>query len=78
MKAALTPLWKKWLRISEFIGNIMSRIILTVLYFTLFAIPGIGSRLLSDKLQIKSRKESYWINAKGKVPKNLEESRNQG
>ena len=71
-------LWKKWLSVSEKFGNVISRIILTLLYFTIFAIPGIASRLFLDRLQTKAKKTTYWIDAKNKVPKSLEESRNQG
>lgn len=71
-------LWRKWLLISEFIGGIVSRIILTVLYFTFFALLGLVVRMFSDRLQIRTKKTSYWIDAKGKVPKNIEESRDQG
>jgi hypothetical protein len=74
----LKGIWKKWLFVSEKIGNFMSRVILTLLYFTIFAIPGIASRLFTDKLQIKKRKTSYWVDIKDKVPKDIEESRNQG
>ena len=78
MKAMLMSLWHKWMQISEFIGNIISRIILTVLYFTIFAVLGIIVRTFSDRLQIKTKKTSYWLDAKGKVPRNIEESREQG
>lgn len=78
MKDKLVRLWKKWLHVSEKFGNTVSRIILTVVYFTIFAIPGIVSRLFSDRLQAKTKKTTYWIDAKDKVPKSLEESRNQG
>ena len=78
MKAKLVFLWNKWLYVAEKIGNFTSRILLTVLYFTLFAILGILSRLFSDRLQIKEKKSSYWADAKDKVPKSLEESRDQG
>jgi len=63
---------------AEKIGNIMSRLILTLIYFTIFAIPGISSRLFSDKLQIKKKKSTYWSDVKDKVPKDLEEGRRQG
>lgn len=68
----------KWMFVAEKIGNIMSRLILTLIYFTIFAIPGISSRLFSDKLQIKKKMSTYWIDVKDKVPKDLEESRRQG
>jgi len=71
-------LWNKWLYIAEKFGNVVSRIILTLLYFTIFSIPGIASKLFSDKLQIKKKKNTYWIDTKTKVPKNLEEGRMQG
>jgi len=56
----------------------MSRIILTLLYFTIFVIPGVASRLFSNKLRIKGSKNTYWQDVKDKVPKDLEDARDQG
>ena len=78
LKSVLHFIWKNWLKVSEFIGNIMSRVILTVLYFTIFSIPGVASKLITDKLQIKKDKDTFWIDAANKVPQTLEESRRQG
>lgn len=78
LKSTLHFIWKNWLKVSEFIGNIMSRVILTVLYFTIFSVPGVASRLITDKLQVKKDKITFWIDASNKVPQTLEESRKQG
>ena len=74
----LKSVWQKWMYISEKIGNIVSKIVLSILYFTVFSLPGIASRLFSDRLRIKAKHSSYWADAASKVPKNLEECREQG
>ena len=78
LKSTLDFIWKNWLKVSEFIGNIMSKVILTILYFTIFSIPGVASRLITDKLQVKKDQNTFWIDATNKVPQTLEESRRQG
>ena len=45
----LRKAWDKWIEISEIIGNIVSKIVLTVLYFTLFAIPAAFLSFISDR-----------------------------
>ena len=78
MKEGLTLIWQKWMFVSEKLGTTISMVTLTILYFTIFAILGITIRLLSDKLKMKRKYSSYWEDTTNKVPKNLEESRNQG
>lgn len=78
MRSKLLVVWNKWKIITEKFGNIMSRIILAILYLTLFSLIGVPMRLFSDKLNIRKKKSSYWLDVKDKVPKNLEEARRQG
>lgn len=61
MKATLRSIWEAWKRIGRFIGNIVTRIIMTVFYFTLFAPFGIGATLFSDLLQMKTERKESWI-----------------
>ncbi len=72
----LREVWDKWLKISEFIGNIVSRVILTVLYFTIFIIPSVFLTLISDRFGkvFDKQKESYYIEEKIK-PENLDDAK---
>lgn len=60
---AIRPLYKYWMKGAHFIGNIISGIILAVLYFFVFGIVGIVTRIFKiDLLDQKLNKEasSYW------------------
>ncbi len=78
MLSVLKAIWEKWKFISEKIGNVISRVILTVLYFTIFAIPGIAASLFSNRLRMKAKYKTYWLETPYKVPKTIEESKDQG
>lgn len=68
-------LWQKWKFIAEKIGNFQGRLILTVMYFTVFAIPGIVVTLTKDYLRIK-KKQTIWIERK-KFYNTMEEAKEQ-
>jgi formate-dependent nitrite reductase membrane component NrfD len=60
----LTRFYKIWMKFGEFIGGIMSKIMMTILYFGIFTpvsifLKIIGKDLLDKKID-KSR-TSYWI-----------------
>jgi len=60
----LTPFYKVWMKFGEFMGRIMSKIIMFILYFGIFTpvaifLKIIGKDLLNKKVD-KSQK-SYWI-----------------
>jgi hypothetical protein len=50
----LRKIWHAWKRFGQMMGDFMARIVLTIFYFTLFAPFGLGVRLLSDPLSLKS------------------------
>ena len=58
----LRPFYKVWMIFAVIIGWIMTRIILSVLFFSIITIIGLFTRLLGkDFLNLKSNnKESYW------------------
>jgi len=50
-----------WLDFSLVLGSFMSRLILTVIYFSILMPWGIAVRLFSDRLEIKSKPQgSAW------------------
>jgi hypothetical protein len=56
----LKVLWEKWLKFGELLGTPMGNGILTVFYFTLFAIPGICFSLFFDKIGKRFHHDSYF------------------
>jgi hypothetical protein len=52
--------------------NIVTRIVLTLLYFTVFLPFGVGARFFTDPLQIKTERERSW-NERESGDKSLEE-----
>lgn len=60
----LKTLWNKWKAFSDWVGNIVARIIFTIFYFIILLIPGLIVTLFTDKLKIKSKVESTWIDRK--------------
>ena len=60
----LTQFYKIWMKFGEFIGGIMSKIMMTILYFGIFTpvslfLKLIGKDLLNKK--VDKSQESYWI-----------------
>lgn len=72
----IKKIWHKWKRIAELVGNFQAKILLTILYFLLFAPVAVGVKLFSDVLRLKLRKTSYWILREMETPK-IENARRQ-
>ena len=53
-------IWQKWLAFGRFVGNFLARIFLSIFYFTVFVPFGLGARLFSDPLQVKTSRNSSW------------------
>lgn len=56
----LRRVWNKWLDIAQVIGTVQMIIILTLLYWTLFALTAIPFKLFADPLQMRRRSSSQW------------------
>ena len=58
----LKPIYKTWMTFAVIIGWIMTRVILSVLFFSIITIIGIFTRFIGkDFLNLESKnKESYW------------------
>lgn len=72
MKEKLLAFWEIWKRFGRFMGNLITRIVLTLLYFTIFVPFGIGARLFTDPLQIKEERADSW-NQRDTGDKSLED-----
>lgn len=57
------------------VGNFQARILLTLLYFSVFAIFAIPVKLFSDPLGLKPKKETYWVDREVKKLKGVEGAR---
>jgi hypothetical protein len=68
--------WERFKIIVMIIGDVDSRIIATLFYFTIFAPFGIISRLMSDPLHLRNRQPDWAERAA--VPSELEAAKRQG
>ena len=64
LPSVLRPVYRMWMLIAYLIGGIVSRVILTVLFYVVLTPPGLVLRLFGkDVLDQKfdKRLESYWV-----------------
>lgn len=52
--------WHGWKGFGQFMGDWLARVVLTIFYFTILVPFGLGVRLFSDPLQIKTTPEALW------------------
>lgn len=70
--------WKRLQIISAIVGDVQSRVIATLFYFTILVPFGLGSRLLSDPLRLRtSREQSTWLD-RDPIPTDMNTARQQG
>ena len=58
--AFLKLLWELWKKFAYAFGTFMSRVILTIMYFTVIMPWGVCIRIFSDPLNIKTFSQSGW------------------
>jgi len=73
----LKRIWAAWKRFGKLIGDIVGRIVLTLLYFTIVLPFGVGVRLFSDPLKIKPALVSSFWHQRESTNSTLEEVRRQ-
>ena len=56
----LRKFWERWKAFGHFMGNLIARIFLSIFYFTVFVPFGLGVRLFSDPLLIKTLPDRFW------------------
>jgi hypothetical protein len=56
----LKKFWEGWKAFGQFLGNLLARVVLSIFYFTVFVPFGVGVRLFSDPLQIKTAPDTLW------------------
>jgi len=60
----LRPIYKHWMRVTGVIGQVISTIVLSLVFFTVFGVAGLVLRLLRKDIlsqKIEPDKQSYWI-----------------
>lgn len=60
----LKAFYEKWMKVAHFIGNVISTILLTLMFYVFFGIIGIVLRIIRKDLldqKIELQKDSYWI-----------------
>lgn len=68
--------WERLNVITSIIGDVQGRLIATLFYFTILVPFGIGSRLFSDPMNIKTT-SNVWLE-RPPVPTDLESAKRQG
>jgi len=64
---ALKTIYKYWMKGAHFIGNVITGIILSILFYFIFTPAGIIARILRKDLldeKIEPKRDSYWIRRK--------------
>ena len=70
MKLLFKAIWQKWMKIGKIIGYYNTKLLLGLMFYTVFTLYGLIARLLKkDFLDLKIREDtrSYW---KGKEKEN--------
>ena len=57
----LRKIWQAWKRIGQFIGDMLGRVVLTVVYFTLFMPFALGVRFFGDPLAMRPSSHVKWV-----------------
>lgn len=52
----IKKIWKKWLPISQVVGNFMGQLIMTVFYLIILLPLGVVIRLFNDALKVRNSK----------------------
>lgn len=54
--------WTLWKRFSQLVGDVVARVLLSVLYFTAFAPFGLIARYITDPLRVRQRQQvPFWV-----------------
>jgi len=57
----MSKLWKKWLSIAHFIGNVQMVVLLTLVYWVALAPMAIVLKIVSDPLALRKRENGGWV-----------------
>ena len=66
----LKPFYKLWMKVAHFIGNIVTAVILSIIFYCIFGLVGIVTRILGKDLlnqKLDRQSKSYWLTREQKV-----------
>ncbi len=69
LKSFFKRVWQKWLRVGKIIGHYNTKLLLGLMFYTVFTVYGLVAKLLrKDFLDLKMREGavSYWTEKEGK------------
>lgn len=69
--------WERFTIIAGIVGDLQGRVIVTVFYYTILAPFGIGSRLFSDPLRLRTNTTPQWQD-RPPVLNTLDDAKRQG
>ncbi|MEJ2013521.1 MAG: hypothetical protein P8X64_15015 [Anaerolineales bacterium] len=61
MMNILRRIWAGWKRLGGLIGDVVGRLVLTLLYFTIVLPFGLIARLTSDPLAVRHGRPASWL-----------------
>ena len=60
----IKPFYKKWMTVAHFIGECVSKVVLSIIFYLVFSVAGVLLRLLGKDLldeKIQPDVDSYWL-----------------
>ena len=73
----LKQAWALWKRFGHWMGNLLGRVVLTLLYFTIVLPYGLAMRWFSDPLHMKAPTAGSFWHARPEVEASLEQAQKQ-
>ena len=76
LKSFFKRVWQKWLRVGKIIGHYNTKLLLGLMFYTVFTVYGLVAKLLrKDFLDLKMREGavSYWTEKEGKDGEGVKE-----
>ena len=59
--AFLAKAWRRWLKFTEFLGNIQITIVLSLIYWTLLLVWAFPYKVFNDRLALRNPARARWI-----------------
>ncbi len=72
----IRKIWDAWIAFLHLVGNLIGRLVLTLLYFSVVVPFALIVQLFSDPFGVKRRGSTYWVE-RGDGPTTLEQAREQ-
>lgn len=64
----MKKLWKRWLKVAQFIGNVQMIVLLSVVYWLMVTFLALPMKLFSDPLKMRKPGRSNWVERDKYVP----------